>query len=98
MMTYNDAQNFAIQGKKIRRRDWNGKGMFIIYIPQRSVPMNEVDPYITNLLNSEKSPEEIDSFVIFRAYFLIKNVDGSLSTWVPSINDVLAIDWEVIEH
>ena len=29
--------------------------------------------------------------------FTIKNVDGSVSTWVPSINDVLAEDWQVVE-
>ena len=27
----------------------------------------------------------------------IKNVDESVSTWVPSINDVLAEDWQVVE-
>jgi glutathione synthase/RimK-type ligase-like ATP-grasp enzyme len=26
-------------------------------------------------------------------HFVIKNVDGSFSTWVPSVNDCLAKDW-----
>lgn len=29
--------------------------------------------------------------------FTIKNVDESVSTWVPSINDALAEDWQVVE-
>ena len=29
--------------------------------------------------------------------FTIKNVDGSVSTWVPSIYDVLAEDWQIVE-
>lgn len=33
----------------------------------------------------------------FNAYLAIKNVNGSLSTWVPSINDVLADDWQIQE-
>ena len=33
----------------------------------------------------------------FNPYFAIKNVNGSLSTWVPSINDCLAEDWIIVE-
>ena len=33
----------------------------------------------------------------FNPYFTIKNTNGSLSTWVPSINDVLSEDWQVVE-
>ena len=28
-------------------------------------------------------------------HFVIKNVNGSFSTWVPSVNDALATDWEI---
>ena len=31
------------------------------------------------------------------AWFAILNVDNSISTWVPSINDCLADDWSVVE-
>lgn len=37
------------------------------------------------------------TFNIVNPHFLIKNVDSTLSTWVPSINDCLAEDWEVVE-
>lgn len=30
-------------------------------------------------------------------HFVIKNVNNSFSTWVPSINDCLADDWMVVE-
>lgn len=33
----------------------------------------------------------------FNPYMIIKNVDKSLSTWVPSVNDCLAEDWTVLE-
>ena len=35
--------------------------------------------------------------VKFNQHFVIKNVDGSVSTWVPSVNDCLAEDWYVAD-
>ena len=32
----------------------------------------------------------------YNAYMAIKNVDGAVSTWVPSVNDCLATDWGII--
>jgi len=29
-------------------------------------------------------------------FFAIKNVNDTMSTWVPSVNDTLAEDWKVI--
>ena len=34
--------------------------------------------------------------VKYNPYMAIKNVDNSMSTWVPSVNDCLAEDWQVI--
>lgn len=31
-------------------------------------------------------------------YMAIKNVNGAISTWVPSVNDCLAEDWYIIEN
>ena len=33
----------------------------------------------------------------FNPYMVIKNVDDSISTWVPSVNDCLSEDWEIKE-
>ena len=33
------------------------------------------------------------SFSILNPFFIIKNVNNSHSTWVPSVNDCLAEDW-----
>lgn len=29
-------------------------------------------------------------------FFIIKNVKNSFNTWVPSVSDLLAEDWEVV--
>jgi len=35
--------------------------------------------------------------VPYNAYMAIKNVDNTVSTWVPSVNDCLAEDWVISE-
>ena len=34
--------------------------------------------------------------VPYNAYMAIKNVNETVSTWVPSVNDCLAEDWEIL--
>ena len=36
-----------------------------------------------------------DGTLHYNPYMAIKNVDGTISTWVPSVNDCLAEDWFV---
>ncbi|XMB29087.1 DUF2829 domain-containing protein [Paenibacillus sp. BR2-3] len=72
-------------GKKVARVGWNGKGMFIYYVPPGSYPART------------EAAKSIGDIVEYNAYFAIKNVNGTVSTWVPSINDCLAEDWEVVE-
>lgn len=36
-------------------------------------------------------------FSIIEPFLLIKNVKNSFNTWVPSVSDLMAEDWEVIE-
>lgn len=75
-LTFGDALDAAKQGKKVARTGWNGKGMFVYYVPANSYPAQ--------------------TDVAYNPYLAIKNVNGSVSTWVPSINDCLAEDWETV--
>ena len=34
---------------------------------------------------------------LINPHFTVKNVNGSYSTWVPSVNDCLAEDWQEVE-
>ena len=73
-------------GKKVARRGWNGKGMFVYYIPENSYPARK-----------EIEKKEFGDMVKYNPYFAIKNVNGTVSTWVPSLNDCLAEDWYEVE-
>ena len=75
-------------GKKVQREGWNGKGMFVYLVPLGEYPART---------KAAKSYFGEDGTVPYNAYFAIKNVDDSVSTWVPSINDCLAEDWQIVE-
>ncbi len=75
-------------GKKVARTGWNGKGMFVYYVPEGAYA--PCTPIAETLVNEE-------GLVEYNPYFAIKNVNGSVSTWVPSVNDCLAEDWYVVD-
>ena len=72
------------QGSRIVRKGWNGKGMFVYLVPAASYPVQT---------GAAKAYFGEGSMVPYNAYMAIKNVDGTVSTWVPSVNDCLAEDW-----
>lgn len=37
------------------------------------------------------------NFSVIEPFLLIKNIKNSFNTWVPSISDLFAGDWEVVE-
>lgn len=80
------------QGGKVARKGWNGKGMFVVYqkgYPE-GIPCNKQTALAWGL-------NEGDLFKC-NPYLQIRCVDGSHSMWVPSINDVLAEDWEIVHN
>lgn len=76
-MTFGLAIEALKAGKRVARAGWNGKGMWLSFVPGVRMEGAEVNNY-------NPSVE-------------IKNVDGSMSTWAPSIGDSLAEDWCVVD-
>lgn len=37
------------------------------------------------------------SISMIEPFFVIKNVKNSFNTWVPSVSDILAEDWDTVE-
>jgi len=90
-LTFGIALELLKTGCKVARRGWNGKGMFIVYqkgYPQ-GIPCNKQTAEAWGL-------NEGDMFIC-NPYLQIKQMNGTHSMWVPSIGDVLAEDWEVVE-
>lgn len=76
------------KGKKVSRRGWNGKGMFLYYVPEGRYPART---------DAAKSIAEEDGKVDYGAYIAMKTVQGNIVPWLASQTDMLADDWEVVE-
>lgn len=96
-MTFGDAIEVLRQGGAVRRRGWNGKGLFIIkqvpaYIEKDIIPkMQSLPKSAKNLILKGKG------VINYANQCLIYNEDtGRADSWVPSISDVFADDWEIV--
>lgn len=85
-MTFGLAVEALRKGLSVARNGWNGKGMFVYLVPANAYPAQT--PVAKSFFGES-------SLVPYNAYLAIKNVDNTVSTWVPSVNDVLAEDWSV---
>ena len=75
--SFGEAIKYMKRGMKVARRGWNGKGMYVFLITEDVATKS-----LGNAFERKMNP-----------YLCIKNVNESLSTWVPSINDCLSEDW-----
>ena len=87
-LTFGDALQALKAGKRVARVGWNGKGMFVYYVRAAAY-----------LAQSEVAKAYFgeNAYVSYAPYLALKGVDERVSPWVPSINDVLAEDWVVLE-
>lgn len=90
-MTFGIAVELLKRGCKVARDGWNGKGMFVVY--QKGYP-NGIP---CNKQTAEAWGMNEGEFFKCNPYLQIRCVDGSHSMWVPSINDVLAEDWVLVD-
>lgn len=72
-------------GKKVARAGWNGKGMYVYYVPANSYPA------VTDIAKAE-----FGETVPYGAYVAIKTAQGNVVPWLASQTDVLAEDWEIV--
>lgn len=86
-LTFSDALHMLKLGKKVQRTGWNGKGMFVYLVPANSCLAQT---------GVAKSYFGEDALVPYAAYMAIKNTNETVSTWIPSVNDCLAEDWQVV--
>lgn len=86
-LTFGLATEALKLGKKVARSGWNGKGMFVFLVSGSTFKVSRAP-----LLGIFPEGHEIN----YKPHIDIKNVDGSISTWVPSIGDVMAEDWSIL--
>jgi hypothetical protein len=70
--------------QKVAREGWNGKGMFLYYVPANAYPATtEVG----------KSIADANGNVEYGAYIAMKTAQGNVVPWLASQTDILAEDW-----
>jgi hypothetical protein len=78
------------EGKKVARAGWNGKGIFLYYVPANSYPAGQ------NPLGTMKGIFP-DDMVPYGAYIAMKTAQDNVVPWLASQTDVLADDWQIVE-
>lgn len=87
------------QGGMVRRKGWNGKGLFVI----KQVPAHINSNVIPGMQSLPRSAKDRilkgKGFVDYTSQCLIYNENtGRADSWVPSVSDIFAEDWEAIEE
>lgn len=77
------------QGSKVQRKGWNGKDMYIYYVPAAKYPANG------NSFGTMNGVFE-DDMVPYGAYIAMKTADNIIVPWLASQTDVLSEDWCVV--
>jgi len=87
-MNFGQALEALKEGKKVAREGWNGKGMFLYYVPANSYPASR------NPLGTMVGVFP-DDMVPYGAYIAMKTAQDNVVPWLASQTDVLAEDWIV---
>lgn len=74
-------------GEKVARIGWNGKGMFLYYVPEGNYPAR------TDVAKKEWGE---NGLVPYGAYIAMKTAQGNVVPWLASQTDMLSNDWEVV--
>ena len=86
-MKFGDAIDALENGERVARAGWNGKGMFLYYVPEGAYPAR------TEVAKKEWGE---NALVPYQAYIAMKTVQGTVVPWLASQTDMLAKDWEVL--
>lgn len=94
---FGSAISLLCAGFAIRRKGWNGKGLFVI----KQVPAHIDSDIIPKMQSLPQSAKDLilkgKGFIDYTSQCLIYNENtGRADSWVPSISDVFAEDWEIV--
>ena len=97
VMCFGDAIEVLKQGGTVRRSGWNGKGLMVF----KQVPAHIDSDIIPKMQSLPQSAKDLilksKGFIDYTSQCLIYNENtGRADSWVPSISDVFAEDWEIV--
>ena len=86
-MNFSEALIEIKNSKKVARKGWNGKGMFLFLVPGSIFKVNRPP-----LLGIYPEGTEIQ----YGAHIDMKTADGTIIPWLASQTDLLIDDWEIV--
>lgn len=88
-MDFGSALNGLKAGHALTRTGWNGAGQYVYLVGEgRYAPTTPSGEAIAATQDDGKVP--------YAPYFALKNAQNAVVPWVPSVSDILAIDWELV--
>lgn len=96
-MRFGEALAYARNGKKIARRGWNGKEMYVYVKPGRLIPLEKWQA----MMPSEEPTEEEKKkgYVVVLPHLDMMNAQGErIIGWSASQMDMLIDDWYVVDR
>ena len=98
VFSFSEAIKLLKQGKALRRSGWNGKNLFVI----KQIPAHIESDIIPKMQSLPQSAKDLiingKGFIDYTSQCLIYNGNtGRADSWVPSISDIFAEDWEVAD-
>lgn len=90
-MKFSEAIEQCMKGKRITRKDWNGKGMYVYYTPGHLVSVDDWTGEISGI-------ELLRGTVCVAGHFDMYNAQHvRIIGWLASQTDMSSDQWEVIE-
>lgn len=86
-MTFGLAIDAMRKGFKVAREGWNGKNMFIFWVPGSTFQVNRAP-----LLGIFEEGTEIT----YQSHIDMYTADGTVVPWLASQSDIAALDWTIV--
>jgi len=96
-MNFGQAIEQMKQGHKATREGWNGKGMFIVLMPELKLPAHSSQEPGAKVNDRTAKHIGVDTPLDSRPYFAMFTAQKQWQPgWLASQADMLAEDWQVI--
>lgn len=94
-LSFSVALSALKNGRRITRKGWNGKGMFLFLLPANDgIPTSAIhDPALRQVIEEQVGGDTFDAYGSIRMWTADKKV---LTGWLASQTDMLAEDWMIL--
>lgn len=79
-------------GKKVARKGWNGKGVYLWLLPENTIPKEWIkDPVLLEII------EDRDKLPMLGCIRMKTATGEVLTGWLASQSDILSEDWAILD-